>query len=433
MKQNDNSRRLILIGCKKKYSTLSFKDFENIPDLDIFDRASSFNHYLDYLNKSDQLNYRLENISPCGPELFVNKGCDDVVRGVINFVSNDYLGLTQHPAVKLAAMQALEKFGTGSGASPAIGGHFNYHQDLEIKIASFFKREAALLYTTGYTANSATLQCLLKKEDIAIVDMGVHASVYEGCLHTNVKSFVHNDLERMEEVLIRVKDAYRTKMVIVDGVYSQDGDLAPLREISYLTKKYGAVLMVDDAHGIGVIGPTGRGLIEKEDVFDQVDIISGTFSKSLAGIGGFVVARPEIIRFLKFQARQHLFSAAMPPSTTCAISRAIELIDEESHWIDKLRTNVNYFKSNLLDLGFVIGNTQSAIIPVKIGDPALTAQAAKFLFDAGIYANCIIYPAVSRKDARIRMSLMATHTQQQLDNALDAFELMKSKLPVLKQ
>jgi glycine C-acetyltransferase len=215
--------------------------------------------------------------------------------------------------------------------------------------------------------------------------------------------------------------------VVVDGVYSQDGDLAPLDRIMELTKHYGAYLLVDDAHGTGVIGKTGRGLLEHYDLLDRVDMISGTFSKTFAHLGGYLVASPELIRFLKFQSRQHLFSATASPACM-AISRAIELIDEEPEWMDLLWENIQYFSDGLKGLGLDIGNTQSAIIPVKIGDAKLTGEAGRLLLRAGVYTNPIIYPAVSRKDARIRMSLMATHTRQQLDTVLNAFEDISKKL-----
>ncbi|WGQ09711.1 aminotransferase class I/II-fold pyridoxal phosphate-dependent enzyme [Pedobacter gandavensis] len=412
------------------YSKLSFKDFENIPDQNMMERATSFNTYLNYLDDKGHLNYRLENSSGCGPELSLNLQGGDSSRKYVNFVSNDYLGLTQHLKVKNAAAEAIYQYGTGAGASPAIGGHFSFHQQLENKIASFFRRKAAMLYTTGYTANSATIQSLLKKEDIAILDMAVHASVYEGCLNTNVKTFLHNNLQQLEDILKRVKSQYRTKLVVIDGVYSQDGDLAPLKEIVSLVHKYDAFILVDDAHGVGVLGSTGRGLIEVADLFDQIDIITGTFSKTFAGLGGYVVADPDLIRFLKFQSRQHLFSATMPPSTAMAVYSAMDVLETEPEWMAKLWKNINHYKKGLLGLGFDIGTTESAIIPVKVGDPALTAEAVKLLFDAGIYANCIIYPAVSRKDARIRMALMATHTIEQLDRALNAFEYVDKKLQI---
>ncbi|BAU55599.1 aminotransferase class I/II-fold pyridoxal phosphate-dependent enzyme [Mucilaginibacter gotjawali] len=413
------------------FEKASFKDFENIKDYDMYARAAIFNKYLNFLDNKGHLNYRMESISGCGPEMDILIPGKSKHETLVGLVSNDYLGFTQHPKVKEAVVGAIRKYGTGAGASPAIGGHFSYHEKLEKKIASFFRRDNAILYTTGYTANSATFQSLLQKEDIAILDMAVHASVYEGCQLTNIKTFLHNNLELLERALGDAKDKYRNKMVIIDGVYSQDGDLAPLDKILELTKHYGAYLAIDDAHGTGVIGKTGRGVLELYDLFGEVDLITGTFSKTFASAGGYVVARPELIRFLKFQSRQHLFSATSTPAVA-GIIKAIELVDEEPHWMDKLWQNVNYFKQGLIDIGMDVGNTASAIIPVKIGDPKKSGEAGRLLLEQGIYTNPIIYPAVAKKNARIRMSLMATHTKAQLDKTLNAFEYVDHKIGISK-
>lgn len=405
---------------KINFENASFKDFENIPGLDPYAWAELWGQYVDYKNDRGQMNYRFEALTGCGPEISLRvPGIDR--KDFISLVSNDYLGFTQHPKIKAAAIAGIEKYGSGAGASPAIGGHYDYHTELEMKIAGFFKRKSAITFTTGYTANSASIQALLKKEDLAILDMAVHASVQEGCLLTNTKSFPHNDLDALERILKFSGGKYRTRMVIIDGVYSQDGDLAPLDKIIQLTKHYGAYLLLDDAHGTGVIGKTGRGVIELYDLFKEVDIITGTFSKTFAHIGGYVVADPKLVNFLKFQSRQHIFSATATPASAC-ISRAIDLVDEEPYWMEKLQQNVAYLKSGLLSLGLDIGNTKSAIIPVLIGNSNKNAEICHMLLKAGIYANQINYPAVSRKDARIRMSVMATHEFDQLDRVLNAWE-----------
>jgi glycine C-acetyltransferase len=406
------------------FTKASFRDFENIPGLDAIARAEVFYDFLGFMKNSGHMNYRLVNQSGCGPEMDVITPQSGGSAGrYVSFVSNDYLGFTQHPLVKKAVIGAIENYGTGAGASPLIGGHFSFHQQLEDKIASFFGRssDSAVIYTTGYTANSASLQSLLLKEDIAIVDTAVHASVYEGCLLTNRKSFLHNDIESLERILKDARDRYRTKMVIIDGVYSQDGDIAPLDKIRELTRRYGAYLMVDDAHGIGVLGKTGRGAMQLYGIMDQVDFITGTFSKTFAGLGGYVIAPPKVAAFLKFQSRQHIFSATSTPAVA-GIIKAIELIDQEPQWRAKLAENIAYFKNGLLSLGMDVGRTQSAIIPVKIGDPHKTSDTGTLLLKAGIYTNPILYPAVAKKNARIRMSLMATHTREHLDKALNAFE-----------
>lgn len=409
----------------------SFKDYENIPGLDIYQRAKAQKEYLNFLQQNEFMNYRLLATSGCGPEIglaesgYIKKG------DYISFVCNDYLGFTQHPKIKKAAVEAIEKYGAGAGASPLIGGYFEYHKELEDKISQFFKRPlgSSIVYTTGYTSNSASLLCLLKKEDIAIVDMAVHASVYEGISGTTVQRFLHNNIEHLERILSKTKDNYRTKMVIVDGVYSQDGDIAKLSEIVEITHKYGGILLVDDAHGIGVIGETGRGAMEYFNVLDKVDIITGTFSKTFANIGGYLVADPDLITYLQFQSRQYAFSASASPAVA-GVSKAIDLIDEEPHWQSRLWDNIEYYRKGLTTLGFDVGTTQSAIIPVKIGDVYKNSKAGKMLLENGIYTNPIMYPAVSMKDSRIRMSLMATHTKEHLDKALNVFEFVRKKLDI---
>jgi glycine C-acetyltransferase len=289
-----------------------------------------------------------------------------------------------------------------------------------------------VIFTTGYTANSATLQILLQKEDIAIIDMAVHASVYEGCILTNRKTFPHNNLEALENILKTSESMYRTKLVVIDGVYSQDGDTAPIEEIYKLVKKYNAYLMIDDVHGVGILGKTGRGTIEDTGLLDKIDIITGTFSKTFGSLGGYVITNEKLATFIRFQSRQQIFSATMPPSSM-GIVKAIELIDEEPQWRAKLWENINYFKKGLNDLGLETGTTCSAVIPVKIGDPHVTGDVGKLLIERGIYTNPIIYPAVARKDARIRMSIMATHKREHLDKTLNAFEDIDKKLHIAKK
>ncbi|RKR84124.1 glycine C-acetyltransferase [Mucilaginibacter gracilis] len=412
---------------KIDFTKASFKDFENIPGLDAFQTAGKFQQYLDFLRQNGHLNYRIESVSPVGPEMELLLPGNSTPSKAVCLVSNDYLGFSQHPKIKEAVIEGISRFGTGSGASPAIGGHFSYHELLEQKIAKFYKKTDAILYTTGYTANSATLQCLMHQEDLAIVDMAVHASVYEGCITTNTKQFLHNNLDHLEQILSKAQNAYRTKFVVVDGVYSQDGDIAYLDRIAALTHHYGAYLVVDDAHGIGVVGDTGRGVIELYDLFEQVDIITGTFSKALGNIGGYVIAGRELVNYLKFQSKQHLFSTTATPAIM-GIVKAIELIDEEPAWREQLSRNIDYLKSGLVSLGFDVGTTCSAVIPVKIGDIPKTLEAGRLLLRSGIYTNPIMYPAVSKKNARIRMNVMSTHTREHLDKVLNAFAAIDHQL-----
>ncbi|UTX49138.1 aminotransferase class I/II-fold pyridoxal phosphate-dependent enzyme [Chryseobacterium sp. MA9] len=414
------------------FTTATIKDFENIPDNDMAQRAEIFYEYLDYVKSNGHMNYRLKNTS--GTNAILNVNIADQNREFVSFVSSDYLGFTQHPKVKQAAIEGIEKYGTGTGATPLIGGYFDYHNALEKRISSFFKRteDEAVVFTTGYTANSASLQCLMQKEDLAILDMAVHASVHEGCAFTNKKTFPHNNLESLEHILKVSENLYRTKLVIVDGVYSQDGDTSRINEIYNLVKKYNAFLMVDDVHGVGILGETGRGTLEQAGLLDKVDLITGTFSKTFGNLGGYVIADKKLAAFMRFHSRQQIFSATAPPSSA-GIVKAIDLIDEEPIWREKLWSNINYFKKGLDDLGLDTGVTCSAIIPVKIGDPYVTGEVGKLLIEKGIYTNPILYPAVPRKDARIRMSVTARHEKEHLDKTLNAFDDINKKLHIAKK
>ncbi|WP_454802838.1 aminotransferase class I/II-fold pyridoxal phosphate-dependent enzyme [Mucilaginibacter phyllosphaerae] len=403
---------------KQNFDNNSFRDFEYIPGMDAWGRAKMFQAYLADQTNKGQLNYRLVTTSGCGPVIQMGG------KKMISLVSNDYLGFTQHPLVKQAAIDGIMKYGAGAGASPAIGGHYDYHELLEKKIAGFFKKEYAIIYTTGYTSNSASLQCILTKDDLVILDAGVHTSVMEGCQLVNRKTVRHNDLGAYEHILKMSKGKHPLVLVIIDGVYSQDGDLAPLPEIIALCKKYGAKLMVDDAHGTGVIGKTGRGLVEACDAWNDVDLITGTFSKTFGHIGGYVVAGKAMVDYLKYQSRQHLFSASSTPAAL-AIIKAIDLVDEQPHWMAALHDNIDHFRHGLLDLNLNIGDTQSAIFPVRVGDKVKNAHICYALQQKGVYANQINYPAVSMKDARIRMGVTALHERAHLDEVLNVWADIK--------
>jgi len=405
---------------KNDFDNQSFRDFEYIPGMDAWARARTFQAYLNDQTAKGQLNYRQVTTSGCGPVVEMHGS------RLISLVSNDYLGFTQHPAVKKAAIEGVKKYGSGAGASPAIGGHYDYHARLEQMIARFFRKEHAIVYTTGYTSNSASLQCILTKDDFVLLDAGVHTSVMEGCQLVKRKTMPHNDLDAYEHNLKLAAGKYPLVLMVIDGVYSQDGDLAPLREIIALCKKYGARLMVDDAHGTGVIGRTGRGLIEISNAWDDVDLITGTFSKTFAHVGGYVVASEEMVNYLKYQSKQHLFSASSTPAAM-AIIRAIELIDEEPLWMGILRTNIDYFRHGLLSLGLQIGDTRSAIFPVRVGDKIKNAKICYALQQKGVYANQINYPAVSLKDARIRMGVTALHEKAHLDEVLNVWSDIKKE------
>ncbi|MBB5440248.1 glycine C-acetyltransferase [Pedobacter sp. AK017] len=411
------------------FANASFKNYENPPGMNLYEKARLFGDYIDNWQGRGHWNYRQVCLNGALPEIELHLP-GNPHKSFVATVFNDYLGLSQHPAVKAAAIAGIEKYGVGATASPAIGGQMDFHEEIEARIAGFFKRKSAMLFTTGYTANSATMQALFKKEDLALVDAGVHASMIEGIRYTtNVKTFLHNNMEHLERMLLGSQGKYRSIVVIVDGVYSQPADLAPLKDIVSLCKKYGAFLAMDDAHGIGVIGETGRGVIELHEAWKDVDIITGTFSKTFGHLGGYVVAEPEIIEYLKFQAAQHIFSVAPSPASLCVL-KSIDLIDEEPWRKVKLWENIDHLKKGLADLKLNTENSASAIVPVIIGSPGLNAEVCKWLLEAGVYANQIGYPAVSLKQARIRMSITAAHSIEHMDLILDAWEWVTTKLKI---
>lgn len=417
---------------KKRYldfKNASFKDYEYIPGQSFYEWARLFAKYIANWRKRGHWNYRQECFSGCGPEVLLNldgKG----LKSYVAMVFNDYLGHAIHPDVIAMANAYTKKYGVGTTASPAIGGHMDFHTALENKIAGFFRRDAAILFTTGYTANSATMLALLKKDSaVAIVDASIHASMYEGVKGVKVSRFLHNDMESLERKLKEHLDKYTTIMVIVDGVYSQPADLCPLNEVVSLCKKYGARLAMDDAHGVGVIGETGRGVIELHNAWKDVDVITGTFSKTFGHIGGYVVGDTDLINYLKFQAAQHIFSVAPPPASACLL-KSIDLIDEEPWRKVKLWENIKHFKDGLHSMGFDTGTSASAIVPVKTGSAAMNAEVCKWLLQVGVYTNQISYPAVPHNHSVIRQAVMATHSPAQIGKALEGWEWVKTKMNI---
>ncbi len=406
----------------KEQKTLSLKDFENTTKLSIKDRATAFYEYYLYNKRQQYSNYRIVSKLGSGAEIPLIDPYNNEEKNCISFVSNDYLGFTKHPKIISACKNALDIFGTGAGSSPLTGGQNILHTKLESKIANLFQKEDAITYTSGYAANSGTLLALLQNEDLAILDMGVHTSVLEGCMQTNKKYFLHNDVVSLERILKQSQKKFRNIVLIVDGVYSQDGDIAPLDKICKLSKEYGAFLIVDDAHGLGVVGDKGKGVLDLFNCYDQVDMITGTFSKSLASVGGYVAANKEIINLLKFFSASNIFSAAATPHAVSCVLKAIELLDEEPEWNIKLKDNIKYFKQGLDTLNIDYGKSQSAVFPIMIRDEEKTKNIGRELFKNGIYANPILYPAVSRKQTRIRMSILATHSYKMLDKTLNILE-----------
>lgn len=413
---------------KQDYNKASLKDFADLDEKDIFQRADIFQDYLNHFRKEKQVNYRIRSTRGVEPVAHILDPDTGKEKEVFSFISNDYLNLTKDPEVIQAGIQALVKYGSGAGASQLIGGNLDIHEELEKKIASFNHMDDSIIYTSGFGANAGSILAMMQEKDCVIMDLFVHASVIDGTFNTNVKWFLHNDMESLEKVLKDVQHKYRTKMIIVDGVYSQEADLAPLRKIMALAKAYDAYVMVDDAHGQGVFGKNGKGTPEYFDVLGEVDVLTGTFSKSFAGVGGFLCAKTELVDLLKYYARTNIFSAAPTPQVTASILKAIEIIENKPSVRQRLWDNIYYLRENLKELGFNIGNTESAIFPIIIGDDVKVRESAQLLLERGIYVNPILYPAVPRRVTRLRISLIATHTKEHLDHLLNNLEDIAIKL-----
>ncbi|OGQ13233.1 MAG: 8-amino-7-oxononanoate synthase [Deltaproteobacteria bacterium RBG_19FT_COMBO_46_12] len=363
--------------------------------------------------------------SPQDSEVVVNG------KRVIMIGSNNYLGLTIHPRVKEAAIKAIEKFGSGCAGSRFLNGTLEIHEELELKLARFFRKEAALVFATGYQTNLGTISALLGRNDVAIIDKYDHASIIDGCRLSfgKVKKYRHNDMRDLERVLEATKD--KGQLIIVDGVFSMEGDIADLPSIIKLAKTYGARVMVDDAHGIGVLGEGGRGTAEHFGLEDQVDLIMGTYSKSLAAIGGFVAGSRKVIHFIKHIGRSMIFSASLPPSLVASASTALDIIEEQPQLRTQLWKNTHKMLEGYKELGYDTGTSETPIVPIIIKDSMKVYEMCKLLFQHGIFVNPVVSPAVPPGRELLRTSYMATHTEEQLDKVLVAFEKVGKQLGLI--
>ena len=351
---------------------------------------------------------------------------------VIMLGSNNYLGLTSHPEVKEASSQAVLKYGTGCAGSRFLNGTLDIHVELDERLAAFMKKESALTFSTGYQVNVGVLSCLLGRHDVAILDKLDHASILDGVRLGFSKSlkFKHNDMKDLEAKLVRVGDS-KGKLIVVDGVFSMEGDLARLPEIAALKQQHNARLMVDDAHGIGVFGENGRGTTEHFGVEAEADLVMGTFSKALATVGGFIAGDALVVDYIRHNARSGIFSAAMPPGAAAAVLKAVEIVEREPDRRQRLWENTAFMKSELELLGFDTGDSESPVIPIVVGDDMNTFMMAKRLREEGIFANPIIAPAVPPGQALMRTSYMATHNREHLEQALTALAKVGRELNVI--
>lgn len=350
-----------------------------------------------------------------------NEGPEAIIDGkrVIMLGSNNYLGLTRHPRVMKAAMDAIEKYGTSMTGSRLLNGSTKLHENLENLLASFFGAEACLTFTTGYQANLGTISALVNKRAAVVIDRSDHGSIYDGCSLSDGEAFRfrHNDIDHLDQLLARVTRD-KAALVAIDGVYSMGGDLAKLPEIVEVCKHYGARLLVDDAHGVGTIGVGGRGTASHFGLDKEVDLIVGTFSKSLASVGGFVCGSAEVIEWIRHFARPGVFSASPPPASVMAATTALEVLMEEPELVDKLQANAQLLRDGLRDAGFDIGLTETPIVPITVGDERKVVSIWKDLLANGVYTNAVIFPAVPRGGAILRTSCMATHNAEQIEAAV---------------
>ena len=359
-------------------------------------------------------------------------------KKVINLASNNYLGLTTHPKLREAALEATRKYGVGSGAVRTIAGTMKIHMELEERIARFKNVEACVVFQSGFTANAGTVSAILGKEDFIVSDELNHASIIDGARLSRAKILVfrHKDMAHAEEQLASIKDQPGRRLLITDGVFSMDGDIGPLPALCNLAEKYGAIMMVDDAHASGVLGRNGRGTIDHFHMHGRVDIQVGTLSKAIGALGGYVCGSRDLIDFLYHRARPFLFSTSHPPSVAATCIAAFEVLEQEPERMDRLWDNTRFWKQELAKLGFNIGGintpaSESPITPIIIGDGRLTMEFSRELFKEGVFGTGIAFPTVPEGKARIRTIMTATHTQDELGQALEVLNRVGKRMGIL--
>jgi 8-amino-7-oxononanoate synthase len=345
--------------------------------------------------------------------------------------SNNYLGLVNHPRVKEAAANAAMKWGSGCTGSRFLNGTLDMHLELERRLAKYVKKERALVFSTGFQTNLGAISCLVGKNDAVVIDRQDHACIVDGCRlsYGKIYKFAHNDMEDFERVMARVRDIHSRGgiLVVVDGVFSMEGDIIKLPELVRISKKYDAKILVDDAHSIGVLGATGAGTAEHFNLIDEVDLVMGTFSKSFAALGGFIAGKNQVIEYIQHTARSMIFSASITPSSAAAVLVALDIIQEEPERREHLWNNAHKIQREFRALGLDIGNSATPIVPIVVGENLDTFAFWKDLFDNGVFTNPVIAPAVPPGHAMIRTSYTATHTEQQLDRVVSTIAKVARK------
>ena len=353
-------------------------------------------------------------------------------RQVVNLSSNNYLGLTTHPTLRSRALEALKTFGVGTGSVRPIAGTMSIHMELERRLAVFKHTEAAVVFQSGFTANAGTVSSLLGRDDVIVSDELNHASIIDGARlsRATIKVFPHRNVAAAREIVAALPREQR-KLLITDGVFSMDGDLGPLPDLCDLADEYGCIMMVDDAHASGVFGRAGRGTIDHFGMHGRVDVQVGTLSKALGALGGYVAGSKSLIEFLYHRARPFLFSTSHPPSVAATCIAALDVLETEPQWMERLWANTRFFKFGLEALGFNIGISESPITPVIVGDGALAMTLSDKLFESGVFAQGIGFPTVAQGKARVRTIVTATHSEDELQVALDAFKRVGTELGII--
>ena len=377
---------------------------------------------------------KAKGVYPYFKEIESEQDAEVIYKGkkVLMFGSNSYLGLTNHPKLKEASIEAIKKYGSGCAGSRFLNGTLDIHVHLEKELAEFVGKEEALVFSTGFQVNMGVIPALTGREDYVIFDELDHASIMTGkqLSYSHTLKFKHNDMESLEKVLSRC-DYDKIKLIVVDGVFSMEGDVVNLPEIVRLAHKYNASIYVDEAHSLGVFGNQGRGLCNHFGLTDDVDLIMGTFSKSLASIGGFIAGDHSVINLLRHTSRSYIFSASATPSATASVLAALEIMKTEPERIQHLWDLTNYALKGFRELGFEIGHTQTPIIPLFIRDNDKTFMLTKMLLDEGVFTNPVVSPAVPSNDTLIRFSLMATHTFEQVDTAIAKIAACSRQLGII--
>lgn len=394
---------------------------------DIFSKAYQF-------TAADEV--KAQGLYPYFKPLTDTDGNVVVIEGheVIMAGSNNYLGLTNDPRLMEAAQSAIRKYGTGCTGSRYLNGTLDLHLELEDKLAAFMGKEKCVLFSTGYQTNEGSIQTIAGRNDVIFSDKDNHACIVVGTLLSNARTvrYQHNDMQHLRKLLER-EDENTGKIIVSDGVFSMSGTLAKVPELVELAKEFGARIYLDDAHAIGVLGEGGRGSASAFGLLDQVDLISGTFSKSFASLGGFLVGDLPVIEYVRHHSPAHIFSASMPPANVATVLKALEILQEETWRLDRLEEISNYMRKGLKDLGFNIWTSESPIVPVVIGDLMDCLRFWRELFETGVYANAVVPPAVPKGQSLIRTSYMATHTNEQLDSILEAFRKVGIKRGIIDQ